>query len=84
MHVQVLGAKAAGLHGMNSTATPTLERQSEPNQGRSAEQKSAIAFLCCLRDADTHILALDCPTQDDQAALFSHPAVRELAQHPLQ
>ncbi|CAL5221692.1 g3928 [Coccomyxa viridis] len=83
---QILGAKAAGSHIVNSLASPTLESQSEPTQDHSAEQKSAspIAFLCCLRDADTHILALDCQSQDDQAALSRHPAVRELALHPLQ
>ena len=43
MHLQILGAKAAGSHIVNSLASPTLESQSEPTQDQALQAFSCYA-----------------------------------------
>ena len=83
--MQVLGGNAAVQPAGHPTASLKLA-QPEPARGQSAEQQrmAPLAFLCCLQEEGVLVMALDCPTQPDQAELSRHPAVLELAQHPLQ
>lgn len=84
--MQVLGSTAGFPTAVPTAAAPALGSQATPVPGKPAasEPEWPVALLCCLQEGARHVLIVDCPSLDDQQALPSHPAVRELGAYPQQ
>lgn len=84
--MQVLGSTATVSTPVPTANAPALGFQATPAPGKPAAGKPErpVALLCCLQDGARHVLVVDCPSLDHQQTFSGHPALRELAAHPLQ
>ena len=87
--VQVLSSSTASQHVQRKAAglsSASLASPAEPSNGWSARQRAEVpmALLCSLSGREMLLLLVDCPSVEDQTALSSHPAVKQLAEHPVE
>lgn len=80
--MQVLSRNAASRPAQQTASTGASRPGSPAEPLHSQGQaEGPIAFLCSLQKEDMLILAVDCSGHSERAALFQHPAVKELAEH---
>ena len=87
--MQVLSSSTASQHAHSKAeglSGASLASSAGPTNGQSACQRAEvpIALLCSLTGKEMLLLLVDCPSAEDQSMLSCHPAVRELAEHPVQ
>ena len=86
--MQVLSSSTASQHAQRKAAglsSATLASLAEPSDGQPARKRDKVpmALLCSLAGRETLLLLVDCPSAEDQSALSCHPALEELAHHPV-
>ena len=86
--MQVLNSSTTSRRAQREAADSSgafLASPAGPANGQSASQQveTPIALLCSLSGREMLLLFVDCPSAEDQSALSCHPAVKELAKHPV-
>ena len=86
--MQVLSSSIASQcaqHKAADLSSASLATPAGPANGQSARERAEvpIALLCSLTGREMLLLLVDCPSAEGQSALLCHPAVQELAEHPL-